>query len=188
MAQTPSTMRPLGTSLPPFALPDPSNPEGSRISSADVLTDRGLVVMFLCNHCPFVKHLRDALARFGQETLAMGVGVVAISSNDAASYPEDGPEAMAREKADAGYVFPYLYDDTQAVARAFDAACTPDFYLFNGHGYLVYRGQFDASRPGNGIPITGKDLRDAVAALVEGRPISPDQVASLGCNIKWKSG
>jgi thiol-disulfide isomerase/thioredoxin len=188
MARTPSTMRPLGSLLPAFSLPDPSTPDGATVSDTDVLTDRGLVVLFLCNHCPFVKHLRDALASFGHETLALGVGVVAISSNDAVQYPEDGPEAMAREKKDAGYPFPYLYDETQQVARDFDAACTPDFFLFDGERRLVYRGQFDASRPGNGVPVTGADLRAAVAALVDGGDISADQIPSVGCNIKWKSG
>lgn len=187
MARTPSTMLPLGTRLPAFSLPDPSHPDAPSVSDSDVLTDRGLVVMFLCNHCPFVKHLRDALARFGEETLRLGVGVVAISSNDAGAYPEDGPEAMAREKAEAGYPFPYLYDETQSVARAFDAACTPDFYLFDGQGLLVYRGQFDGSRPGNDVPVTGEDLSGAVKALVEGHPISDAQTPSLGCNIKWKA-
>jgi len=186
MARTPSTMLPLGTSLPPFSLPDPSQPDSAPVSGTDLLTQEGLVVMFICNHCPFVRHLRDALVRFGQDAQALGLGVVAISSNDAEAYPEDGPEAMAREKVEAGYTFPYLFDETQAVARAFDAACTPDFYLFDGAGKLVYRGQFDGSRPGNGVPITGEDLRGAVEALVAGRPISDEQQPSLGCNIKWK--
>jgi thiol-disulfide isomerase/thioredoxin len=156
------------------------------VSSAELLTDKGLVVMFICNHCPFVKHLREALARFGEAAQTLGVGVVAISSNDAEAYPDDGPEAMAREKAEAGYTFPYLFDESQAVARAFEAACTPDFYLFDGQGRLVYRGQFDGSRPGNHVPVTGEDLMGAVEALVAGRPISADQHPSLGCNIKWK--
>jgi peroxiredoxin len=186
MARTPSTMLPLGTQLPAFLLPDPARPGKPDVSSAELLTPRGLVVMFICNHCPFVKHLRDALADFGRASQKLGVGVVAISSNDAVAYPEDGPEAMAEERSAAGYTFPYLYDETQAVARAFAAACTPDFYLFDGNGALVYRGQFDGSRPGNGLPVTGEDLVGAVEALVAGDAIAADQHPSVGCNIKWK--
>lgn len=185
MARTPSTMAPLGTPAPPFALPDPSG----RIFTRDgVLGPRGLLVAFLCNHCPFVKHIRQGLADFARDQEGRGVGIVAISSNDVERYPADSPELMAEEAREAGYIFPYLYDATQEVALAYGAACTPDFFLYDGDGRLVYRGQFDGSRPGNDVPVTGEDLRRAVDALVEGREIPSDQVPSLGCNIKWKPG
>lgn len=185
MALTPSTMLPLGTAAPDFRLPDVS---GREVALADFRQAPALVVMFICNHCPYVKHLRSALADFGREYQAQGVAVVAISSNDAQGYPDDAPARMVIEARDAGYTFPYLYDETQAVAKAYQAACTPDFYVFDGRGQLQYRGQFDESRPGNGSPITGADLRGAVDAVLAGRPVPTAQKPSIGCNIKWKPG
>lgn len=185
MVKTASTMLPLGTKAPPFALP---NIDGKLVSLEDFADRKALVVMFICNHCPFVKHLRSALAEFGREYQAKGVGIVAINPNDAAAYPDDSPQKMIEEARSAGYTFPYLYDETQAVAKAYRAACTPDFYVFNADRALVYRGQFDSSRPGNGKPITGADLRAAVEAVLAGRTPSPEQRPSIGCNIKWKPG
>lgn len=185
MVKTASTMLPLGTKAPSFALP---NIDGKIVSLEDFADRKALVVMFICNHCPFVKHLRSALAEFGREYQAKGVGIVAINPNDAAAYPDDSPQKMIEEARSAGYTFPYLYDETQAVAKAYRAACTPDFYVFNAERALVYRGQFDSSRPGNGKPITGADLRAAVDAVLAGRAPSPEQRPSIGCNIKWKPG
>ena len=185
MALTPSTMLALGTPAPDFQLP---NVDGKTVSLADFKGSPVLVVMFLCNHCPYVKHLRAALAEFGRECDAKNVAVVAISSNDAKNYPDDSPAKMVAEARTAGYTFPYLYDESQKVAKAYRAACTPDFFVFDRGRRLVYRGQFDASRPGNGIPVTGKDLRAAVDAVLRGTPPPLDQVPSMGCNIKWKAG
>lgn len=185
MALTPSTMLPLGTQAPRFALPDT---DGRTVSLDDFTSAKALVVMFICNHCPFVKHVRDELARFGRDMKAKGVAVVAISSNDVSTHPADSPAKMAEEKKAAGYDFPYLYDAEQSVAAEYKAACTPDFYLFDQNLKLVYRGQFDDSRPGNGIPVTGSDLRQAVDALLSGQPASSPQKPSIGCNIKWKAG
>jgi thiol-disulfide isomerase/thioredoxin len=145
-----------------------------------------MLVMFICRHCPFVKHLEKGLAQLGRDYNGSGVGIVAISSNDAANYPDDAPESLAEQAHTVGFSFPYLYDETQEVARAYGAACTPDFFLFDEGLKLVYRGQFDDSRPGSGIPVTGRDLRAAMDALIAGQPISPEQHPSLGCNIKWK--
>jgi peroxiredoxin len=175
----------LGTPAPYFMLPDP---KGKRVSLDDVQDAKALLVVFMCNHCPYVQHIRSALAQFAREYQPKGLAVVGINSNDATSYPEDGPEKMAEEIKNVGYTFPYLYDATQEVAKAYRAACTPDFFLFDGHLKLVYRGQFDDARPGNNIPVTGKDLRAAVDAVLEGRPVSTDQKPSIGCNIKWKPG
>jgi peroxiredoxin len=175
----------LGTAAPPFHLPDT---DGSMVSLDDYADAPALLIMFICNHCPYVKHVRTELARIGREYAARGVGIVAISSNDAAAYPDDSPEAMKREKDSAGYVFPYLFDETQEVARAYEAACTPDFFLFDAGRRLVYRGQLDDSRPFNDVPVTGVDLRAALDAVLAGRPVSDAQRASLGCNIKWKPG
>jgi len=180
-----STMLPLGTKAPEFRLPDPS---GRMVSLAEFKSAAALLVVFMCNHCPYVKHIRDGLARLARDYPARGVAVVGINSNDAASYPADSPAKMAEEAAAAGYVFPYLHDETQAVAKAYRAACTPDLYLFDREQRLVYRGQFDDSRPGNGIPVTGKDLRAALDAVLAGKPVSPNQTPSIGCNIKWKAG
>jgi peroxiredoxin len=179
-----STMLPLGTVAPDFRLPDTN---GNLISRSD-FTGRPLVVMFICNHCPYVIHLRMGLAQLARDYQDRGVGIVGISSNDAKAYPADGPEKMRDEVRTAGYVFPYLYDESQSVARAYHAACTPDFYVFNHEHRLVYRGQFDDARRGNSVPVTGKDLRTAVDAVLAGKPVSTDQKPSIGCNIKWKPG
>lgn len=183
MARTPSTMLPLGTPAPSFSLPDT---EGGTVATSD-FAGKPLMVMFICNHCPFVVHLRSALADFGREYTAKGLAVVAINSNDTITHPQDGPEHMRTERQKAGYVFPYLFDATQDVAHAYQAACTPDFYLFDAAHTLVYRGQFDASRPGNGQPITGADLRAAADAVLSGSAVSGDQRPSIGCNIKWRA-
>jgi peroxiredoxin len=185
MALTPSTMLPLGTPAPDFRLPDT---DGKLVSLDDFRDAPALLVGFICNHCPYVKHIRHELARLAEEYQRKGVAVVGISSNDAANYPDDRPEMMVREKAEVGYTFPYLYDETQAVARAYEAACTPDFYVFDKGRKLVYRGQLDGSRPGNAIPVTGKDLRAALDVVLAGRPVADDQRPSMGCNIKWKRG
>ena len=186
MAAVPSTMLPLGTELAPFSLPDTTS--GQPVSSASLRGAPVAVVAFICNHCPFVKHIRRALAGFGRYCGERGVKVVAISSNDVANYPDDAPERMADEARQVGYTFPYLYDETQEVAKAFRAACTPEFYVFDQQGKLAYRGQFDDSRPNNGKPVTGDDLRAAVDALLAGQRPSLDQKPSIGCNIKWRSG
>ncbi len=179
-----SNMLPLGTELPKFRLLDTVS---GRFVASDELAGRPAVVAFICNHCPYVKRIREGLAEFGRYCAERGVGLVAVSPNDAQSYPEDGPEQMAAEAKAAGCVFPYLFDDTQAVARAFDAACTPEFYVFDGTGALAYRGQFDEARPKNTVPVSGADLRAAVDALLAGRAPSPEQKPSLGCSIKWKA-
>ncbi len=185
MARTPSTMLELGTPAPNFRLPDPSG----RIYTRDDFRDApALLVMFLCNHCPFVKHIREGLAKLGRDYRDRGVAMVAINSNDVDAVPEDRPERMAEEAREAGYVFPYLFDESQQVARAYRAACTPDFFLFDRDRRLVYRGQFDDSRPGNGRPVTGADLRAAIEAVLAGEKPSPEQRPSLGCNIKWRPG
>jgi peroxiredoxin len=185
MALTPSTMLPLGTRAPRFSLADT---EGRTVSIDDFASAPALVVMFICNHCPYVKHVRDGLAKFGHDMKALGVAVVAISSNDVTTHPADAPERMAEEKKAAGYDFPYLYDADQSVAAAYKAACTPDFYLFDKNRELTYRGQFDDSRPGNGVPVSGSDLRHAVDSLLAGKPAHSPQKPSIGCNIKWKAG
>lgn len=185
MARTPSTMLPLGTTAPDFKLPDTN---GNLVSLSDFKGKPALLVMFICNHCPYVKHLRDALAQLAREYQPRGIAVVGISSNDVENYPEDGPAKMAEEAKAADYTFPYLHDASQAIAKAYRAACTPDFFLFGPDRRLVYRGQFDDSRPGNGIPVTGKDLRAALDSLLASRSVSADQKPSLGCNIKWKPG
>ena len=178
-------MLPLGTNAPDFRLPDTT---GRIVSLADFANAPALLVMFICNHCPYVKHIRAGLAQLGKDYQPRGAAIVAISANDAASYPEDNPASMAHEVKSAGYTFPYLYDESQAVAKAYRAACTPDFFLFDQARKLVYRGQFDASRPGNGLPVTGQDLRAALDAVLAGKPVSTTQSPSIGCNIKWKPG
>ena len=185
MAETPSTMLPLGTPAPAFRLPDTT---GRLVALADFANAPGLLVMFICNHCPFVKHIRAGLAQFGRDYEPRGLAIVAINSNDVANYPEDSPAKMAAEVKSAGYVFPYLFDDSQEVAQAYHAACTPDFFLFDRDRTLVYRGQFDDSRPSNRRPVTGADLRAAADAVLAGAPVSADQRPSIGCNIKWKAG
>ena len=184
MVATASTMTPLGTQAPEFTLPDTAG--GTR--SLSDFSGVPLLVMFICNHCPFVKHIAAKLADLGHEYQARGFGIVAINSNDAAKYAEDGPEKMAEEARCRGYSFPYLFDESQDVARAYTAACTPDFFVYDGDHRLVYRGQLDDSRPGNEIPVTGADLRAALDAVIEGRPALTEQKPSVGCNIKWKPG
>ncbi|MEX2218967.1 MAG: thioredoxin family protein [Phycisphaerales bacterium] len=186
MAAVNSTMLPLGTPAPAFALPDTVS--GRTVSLADFAAGRVLLVMFICNHCPFVKHIQEELARLGRDYGAKGVGVVAISSNDVAKYPDDSPDKMREEAQRAGYTFPYLYDETQDAAKSYRAACTPDFYVFAGgrEKKLVYRGQLDDSRPKSGVPVTGKDLRAALDAALAGRPAPEPQLPSIGCNIKWR--
>jgi len=185
MAETPSTMLPLGTEARYFQLPDTA---GKMVSLDQFKGTPALLVMFICNHCPFVKHVRAELTKLAREYQERGVSVVAISSNDAAAYPDDGPQKMAEEVKSQGFTFPYLYDETQEVAKAYRAACTPDFYVFDGNRQLAYRGQMDDSRPGNPIPVTGKDLRAALDAVLARRPVAKDQKPSVGCNIKWKAG
>ena len=185
MADTPSAMLALGTKAPSFRLPDP---QGKIVSSDEFKDTPALLVVFICNHCPFVKHIRSKFAELAREYQARGVAIVGINSNDVESYPEDRPEKMAEEIKQVGYVFPYLYDASQDVAKAYRAACTPDIYLFDRDRRLVYRGQFDDSRPGNGRPVTGADLRAALDAVLAGRPVPADQKPSIGCSIKWKRG
>jgi peroxiredoxin len=181
-----STMLPLGTIAPDFRLPEPAS--GRMVSRSDFRSAPALLVIFLCNHCPYVKHVQKEVARLVEEYQKTGLSAVGISSNDIASHPQDGPEMMAKEAASAGYTFPYLYDESQEVAKAYHAACTPDFFLFDKNRELVYRGQMDGSRPGNGVPLTGSDLRGALDAVRAGKPVSADQKASRGCGIKWKPG
>ncbi len=184
MARTESAMLELQTSAPDFALNDVTT--GQEITPQSARGQKGLLVMFICAHCPFVKHLEKSLAQLGRDYGNKGVGIVAISSNDAENYPDDAPAGLARQAKTLGFNFPYLYDESQRVARDFNATCTPDFFLFDSGLRLVYRGQFDSSRPGNEIPVTGKDLRAALDAVIAGRPVTSDQRPSVGCNIKWK--
>ena len=185
MVVTPSTMPPIGMAAPDFTLPDV---DGRAVSLEDFDGAKALVVVFMCNHCPFVKHLKGAFRDFAAEYQEKGMAVVAINSNDAERFPQDGPEAMARDAAAHGYSFPYLWDESQEVAKAYRAACTPDFFLFDEGRSLAYRGQFDGSRPGSDVAVTGEDLRAAADAVLARRAPSPDQRASVGCNIKWKPG
>jgi peroxiredoxin len=186
MVMTPSTMMlEPGTRAPDFALPDT---EGNLVALSDFSGAPALLVMFICNHCPFVIHVRHELARLGAEYAGRGVAVVAINANDVERHPDDSPDRMRVEKAEIGYTFPYLFDADQEVARAYRAACTPDFFLFDGERRLVYRGQLDGSRPGNDVPVTGADLRAALDAVLAGRPVAREQTPSVGCNIKWKPG
>jgi peroxiredoxin len=180
-----SSMLTLGTKAPGFRLPDP---QGKLVSSEDFPGAPALLVAFICNHCPYVKHVRPALAELTKEYQQRGVAVVAISSNDVIAFPDDSPEKMAEEIKLAGYTFPYLYDETQGIAKAYQAVCTPDFFPFDRDHRLVYRGQFDDSRPNSGRPATGTDLRAALDAVLAGRPVSTDQKPSIGCGIKWKAG
>jgi peroxiredoxin len=178
-------MLPLGTMMPAFRLPDA---DGRMVSSDDLRGSAGVVIVFICAHCPFVRHVRGELANFAREYQTKGLTVVAINSNDLDAFPQDGPAGMRQEALEAGYTFPYLLDESQDVAKAFRAACTPDLFLFDRDGTLAYRGQFDGSRPGNGVPVTGADLRAAADAVLAGRAPSADQKPSVGCNIKWKQG
>jgi peroxiredoxin len=180
-----SIMLPLGTKAPAFRLPDTT---GRVISLSDFEGAPALVVVFMCNHCPYVKHVRAGLAKLARDYLPLGVRMVGINANDVGHYPADSPARMAEEAKAAGYLFPYLYDETQEMAKAYHAACTPDIYLFDREQRLVYRGQLDDSRPGNSVPVTGKDLRAAIDAVLAGKQVSSGQKPSIGCNIKWKPG
>ncbi len=177
-------MKELGTRAPDFQLKDVVS--GASVARRDVAGPKGMLAMFICRHCPFVKHVQDELAKIGRDYADRGVGLVAISSNDVASHPEDSPTKLAYQAQELQFNFPYLLDESQDVARAYDAQCTPDFFLYDAGGKLVYRGQLDDSRPGNEIPVTGRDLRAALDALIDGRPISSQQRPSIGCNIKWR--
>jgi peroxiredoxin len=185
MALTESTMLELGTSAPDFALPDVVT--GKTIHRDDFRGQKALLLMFICTHCPYVKHVEKGLAALGMDYDGEPVSIVAIGSNDAEMYPDDSPAGLKEQAETMGFRFPYLYDETQAVAHAYKAACTPDFFLFDGDFKLVYRGQFDSSRPGNGIPVTGEDLRAAVDTVLAGKAVPVEQKASIGCNIKWKA-
>ena len=185
MSRTPSTMPDLGLPAPDFSLPDTA---GRSYSLADFKDAKALLVVFMCNHCPFVIHLRPVLAAFAREYSSRGLAMVGINANDAISHPDDSPDRMVDEIRVAGYSFPYLYDETQQTAKDYHAACTPDFFLYDEERRLVYRGQFDDSRPGNGIPVTGSDLRAAVDAVLADKPVPEQQKPSLGCNIKWRTG
>jgi peroxiredoxin len=181
-----STMLELGTTAPAFALPDVTT--GRTVSISDFDAKKALLVMFICRHCPYVAHVRPELSRLASDYADADLGVVAISSNDPATYPEDRPESLGEEASEAGYTFPYLFDETQEVAKAYTAACTPDFFLFDAERALVYRGQLDASRPRNGLPVTGEDLRAAIDAVLSGGAVADDQRPSIGCSIKWRAG
>ncbi len=185
MVKTPSNMMPLGTPAPDFSLLDTVS--GRVRTLQELRGERATVVMFICNHCPYVKHVAAELARLGRDYAGQPVGFVAISANDARAYPEDAPDKMRETARDEGYGFPYLYDESQDVARAYAAACTPDFFVFDEELRCAYRGQLDESRPGNDVPVTGRDLRAALDALLDGRPVDPRQQPSVGCNIKWRS-
>ena len=183
---TPSTMLPLGTPVPPFALADVSS--GKMVTLDDFVGKSALLVMFVCNHCPYVVHVMGELGRLGRDYLPRGVGVLAINANSEVSHPEDGPANMRALAEREGWAFPFVFDRTQSVARSFDAACTPDFFVFDRARTLVYRGQLDDSRPRNGVPVTGRDLRAALDAVLEGTPVAAEQRPSIGCNIKWNLG
>lgn len=184
MARTLSNMIPLGTVAPDFTLPDTVS--GKTVSLQELKSDKATLIMFICNHCPFVKHVDEQLVALANDYQAKGVSVIAISSNDVDNYPQDGPALMTKEAAKLGYSFPYLYDESQEVAKAYDAACTPDFYVFDKDLKCAYRGQLDSSRPGNGLPVTGADLRAALDEILEAKEVSAPQIPSIGCNIKWK--
>ncbi len=185
MVATTSGTMPLGTPLPPFRLRDT---DGNIVASTDFADDDALLVIFMCNHCPFVRHINLQLASFAREYMPRGLAIVGINANDAERYPDDSFDAMKREKARVGYPFPYLHDEDQAVAHSFGAVCTPEFFLFDSERELVYQGQFDGSRPGNDVPVTGDDLRAAVTAVLTGTEVDPDQTPSMCCSIKWKPG
>ncbi|TQV84966.1 thioredoxin family protein [Aliikangiella coralliicola] len=184
MSLTPSNMMPLGSIAPDFNL---LNVVNGKLEKLEQLRGKqGTLIMFICNHCPFVIHIEKALASLGEDYANSGLSIIAISSNSVESHPQDGPQHMAQKAAESGFKFPYLYDETQSVAKAYQAACTPDLFLFDDKLACVYRGQFDDSRPGNNIPVTGKDIRQAIENLLAGMPISDEQKPSIGCNIKWK--
>lgn len=186
MVLTPSTMLSLGTQAPDFQLPDVVS--GEAISLSTFAETKALLIMFICAHCPFVKHIQFELAKLGEDYASKDVGIVAISANDVANYPDDAPEKLQAMAAKLGFNFPFCYDESQEVAKAYTAACTPDFFLFDGQKQLVYRGQLDASRPGNNEPLNGRDLRAAIDSVLTNLAINPNQKPSIGCNIKWKPG
>lgn len=184
MTRTPSNMMPLGTKAPDFKLIEPLT--NKYRSLCELKSKKATVIMFICNHCPFVKHIQMELIKLSNDYIDKGVSFIAINSNDSKKYSEDSPENMAEEAKKYRYPFPYLYDETQEIAKKYQAACTPDFYIFDNHLKCVYRGQLDSSRPGNNIPVTGTDIRNALESILNGKPITQDQFPSLGCNIKWK--
>ncbi len=184
MAVTPSTMTSLGTKAPGFTLPETVS--GKTLSLQELKSDKATLIMFICNHCPFVKHVNKELVKLANDYIPKGISFVAISSNDVVNFPEDSPEKMKEEAKALGYPFPYLYDESQKTARSYDAACTPDFFIYDKELKLVYRGQLDDSRPSNGLPVTGKDIRNALDCLLAGKPVHAEQKPSIGCNIKWK--
>lgn len=185
MATTPSNMMPLGTIAPDFNLLDVVS--GKKVTLQSLKAEKATLIMFICNHCPYVKHIQGELIKLANDYQAKGMAFIAINSNDVVNYPDDSPDNMKKVSQDKGYPFPYLYDETQAVAKAYQAACTPDFYLFDNQLKCVYRGQLDDARPKNDIPVTGKDIRAALDAILAGQPVNPDQKPSIGCNIKWKT-
>lgn len=185
MALTPSTMIPLGSLAPDFTLPDTVS--GSNISLNELKSDKATVIMFICNHCPYVKHVQDGLVELANDYMPKGVSFIAINSNDVENYPDDSPGKMKEVAERLGYPFPYLFDESQLVAKAYDAACTPDYFIYDKDLKLVYRGQMDGSRPGNGVPVSGSDIRNALDEIISGNELSPDQVPSIGCNIKWRT-
>jgi len=184
MARTPTKYIPLGFGAPDFNLPEPLT--GKMVSLNEVKGERGTLIMFICNHCPYVKHVIDELIKIGFDYKDKGIGIAAINSNDVENYPDDHPEKMKALANEKNFPFPYLYDESQDVAKAYDAACTPDFDLFDANGKCVYRGQLDGARPGNDVPVTGTDLRNALDQVLNGEKVSEDQMPSIGCNIKWK--
>ena len=186
MALTESTMLELGTQAPDFSLPDVSS--GKTVSLKNFSDKKALLVMFICNHCPYVQHMKEELTRLGKDYANRDIGIVAISSNDVKSYPDDAPAELKKMATSLGFTFPFCYDEMQQAAKVYTAACTPDFFLFNERRQLLYRGQLDDSRPGSGKPVTGRDLRAAIEAVLTGRPVGRDQKPSMGCNIKWKRG
>ncbi|MES0491490.1 MAG: thioredoxin family protein [Leptospirales bacterium] len=186
MSLTPSTMIPLGSAMPEFSLPEPVT--GNMVGSANIKPDHATLVMFICNHCPYVVHLADHISMLASDFSQRPLTVFGINSNNVETHPADSPENMIGEATHRGYIFPYLFDETQQVAQTFGAVCTPDFFLYDKNRKLIYRGQFDDSRPGNGKPVTGVDLREAINATLDDEPVSENQVPSIGCNIKWKAG
>lgn len=185
MAATPSTMIPLGTTAPDFNLPDSVSGENKTLK--DLKSETATVIMFICNHCPFVKHINEELVKLSTDYIAKGVSFIAISSNDVINYPDDSPDKMKETAMELGYPFPYLYDESQDIAKAYEAACTPDFYIFDGELKLLYRGQLDDSRPNTGIPVTGRDIRATLDNILSGSEVNSEQKPSIGCNIKWKN-
>lgn len=184
MTKTPSKMIPLGTKAPDFNLLDTIS--GTNKSLSELKSDTATVIMFICNHCPFVKYIRAELINLANDYIPKGISFIAVSANDASEYPEDAPDKMKTISQEFGYPFPYLYDESQETAKSYDAACTPDLYIFDQDLNCIYRGQFDSSRPGNGVPVTGEDMRSALNNILKGKPVSTQQRPSLGCNIKWK--